>query len=749
MVTLCVASEIESIDNWPTMKLLRLLHLLTAALLLGTAHAQTTPCPGEPLIFQVEGENHGTKTWEHSSDGVAWNTVEVVENQPFILQPEQSGWYRVRFHDEECDISYVSEPQRYVAHAIELGDALTLTIGGVVRNELGGPVSGATVRAGCGAGVSTTTDHFGVFLLQGVAAYEGLAHVTVEKEGYFTGSRSFIPAENAEETISHAYITLLKKNLAGTVQSASGGQVVLEGVTITFPANGFEQNGQPYAGPVSVYLNHIDPTSAELHAQMPGMLMGVMNDEPQLMLSYGMVGVELSDAAGQPVQLASGSPATIQFPVMGSQQDDAPESIPLWWFDEDLGYWNQEGEAERIGNEYVGQVAHFSWWNCDVPANFVELQGLVTDSYNGAGLAGARIVVITQNMGSGFTHANGNGNFTGLVPVGQQLTIEAQLPCGPNGSWSTLHTEVVGPYTQPNSITLSVIIPDQKLVTGTVVDCAEMPVDAGYVLLNGVAHFCTEGVFEVYTCAQSITLRGVDVATGNVSDYTMNELVADTTDVGEMVTCTPLFGTVTDIDGNTYQTVIIGDQVWMAENLRANTYSDGISIPHVPGLTDWTELDSGAWSNYNNNPINDAIYGKFYNWYAATNPNICPQGWHVPTDAEWQQLEFALGMDADEWEQGQYRGSAQNVGGKLKSIALWNPPNTGATNESGFSGLPGGDRSPLTGFSSALGNYSDWWTASERDEVRAWYRRLGTAYAGFNRSHIVKRAGKYLRCIRN
>src|SRR5690606_37192675 len=105
----------------------------------------------------------------------------------------------------------------------------------------------------------------------------------------------------------------------------------------------------------------------DLHTQMPGMLMGVVDDEPQLMLSYGMVGVELSDAMGQPVQLAPGSPATVRFPVMASQQSDAPATIPLWWFDEDLGYWIQEGEAALVGTEYVGEVAHFSWWNIDVP----------------------------------------------------------------------------------------------------------------------------------------------------------------------------------------------------------------------------------------------------------------------------------------------------------------------------------------------------------------------------------------------
>ncbi len=732
------------------MKHLRHLHLLLAALLLGSAHAQLTLCPGEPVQFELEDVYHGEKTWEFSPNGVNWETISVVESTPFPLQPEQHGWYRVRFYDADCDSSYVSNTVRLATHAIDVGDAITIAIGGVVRNELGGPVSGATVRAGCGAGVSTTTDHFGVFLLQGVAAYEGLAHVSVEKEGYFTGSRSFVPGENAEDAISYTHITLLEKNLAGTVQSAAGGQVVLEGVTITFPADAFTQNGSPYTGAVSVSLNHIDPTSEDLHTQMPGMLMGVMDEVPQLMLSYGMVGVELADANGQPVQLAPGNPATVRFLVMDAQQVDAPPSIPLWWFDEDLGYWIQEGEAALIGNEYVGEVAHFSWWNCDVPGNFVELKGVVLDNATGAVLPGAQIVVETQTMGSGTTYTDTQGEFTGLVPIGQQLTISVQLPCGPNGEWLLVHMETSGPYTQADVIILSVTVPDQKLVTGIVANCDGVPVDAGYVLVNGALHFCVDAVFEVFSCAPNITLRGVDVATGNVSDHATIELLNDTTDMGELLTCTPLFGTVTDIDGNTYQTVIIGNQEWMAENLRTATYANGDPLPNVTDNTAWTQLSSGAWSNYGNAPGNDTIYGKMYNWYAAADPrNVCPQGWHVPTDAEWQQLELALGMPSDEVDSTDWRGTAQNVGGKLKATTSWNASNIGATNESAFSGLPGGFRAGNNGYFSVLGISGYWWSASENDVEVAWYRTLINGNTGVRRDFYDGRGGFCVRCVKD
>jgi hypothetical protein len=126
--------------------------------------------------------------------------------------------------------------------------------------------------------------------------------------------------------------------------------------------------------------------------------------------------------------------------------------------------------------------------------------------------------------------------------------------------------------------------------------------------------------------------------------------------------------TVTDIDGNVYRNVQIGGQCWMAANLKTTRYRDGTIIPNVTGNSAWTQLTTGAWAHYENSASYENPYGKLYNWYAAANPNICPQGWHVPTDSEWQQLESALGMPGSELGQIGYRGSSQNVGGKMPNI---------------------------------------------------------------------------------
>ena len=144
-------------------------------------------------------------------------------------------------------------------------------------------------------------------------------------------------------------------------------------------------------------------------------------------------------------------------------------------------------------------------------------------------------------------------------------------------------------------------------------------------------------------------------------------------------TTTATSQTVTDIDGNTYNTVQIGTQVWMSENLKTSRYRNGGSIPYVVGNSDWQALTTGAWSNYNHDAANDPIYGKLYNWYTTLGDTLCPAGWGVPTDDEWTTLTT-------------YLGGESVAGGKMKSVgtAYWNDPNTGATNESGFSVLPGG-----------------------------------------------------------
>jgi len=200
------------------------------------------------------------------------------------------------------------------------------------------------------------------------------------------------------------------------------------------------------------------------------------------------------------------------------------------------------------------------------------------------------------------------------------------------------------------------------------------------------------------------------------------------------------YGSITDIDGNTYKTVTIGTQTWMAENLKVTKYNDGIAIPNVTDNTAWSELTTGALCDYDNTPSNSETYGKLYNWHAVNTGKLCPTGWHVPSDAEWTELTDYLG---------------ENAGGKLKATGtieagtgLWYDPNTGATNETGFTALPGGHRL-YDGTFYYVGNFGHWWSATEVDTDSAWHRGMNDGNSGVDRFGDNKELGFSVRCLRD
>jgi uncharacterized protein (TIGR02145 family) len=170
-----------------------------------------------------------------------------------------------------------------------------------------------------------------------------------------------------------------------------------------------------------------------------------------------------------------------------------------------------------------------------------------------------------------------------------------------------------------------------------------------------------------------------------------------------------------DADGNAYPTVRIGNQEWMAENLRVTHYRNGEAIPIVMDGTAWGILTTGARCYYNNDSAaNNPVYGPLYNWYTVNDSrNLCPSGWHVPTDAEWNLVAM-------------YLGGANYAGGKMKAAILWNSPNNGATNTSGFSGLPGGYRNTITGIGIYEGmvNLGFWWSSTQNSATDAKGRRI-------------------------
>ena len=195
---------------------------------------------------------------------------------------------------------------------------------------------------------------------------------------------------------------------------------------------------------------------------------------------------------------------------------------------------------------------------------------------------------------------------------------------------------------------------------------------------------------------------------------------------------------VADVDGNVYYAVAIGTQVWLVENLMTTKYRDGTSIPNITDNTAWNNLTSGSYCDYENSPSNSQLYGRLYNYFTVSdNHNLCPVGWHVPSDAEWTTLAAYLGGD-------------DLAGGKIKEtdVTHWQTPNEGATNESGFTALPSGYRA-ITGQYSLKGANCFLWSSTESNSTNAWHRLLYYNESRAGRFEGNMNSGFSVRCIKD
>jgi uncharacterized protein (TIGR02145 family) len=187
-----------------------------------------------------------------------------------------------------------------------------------------------------------------------------------------------------------------------------------------------------------------------------------------------------------------------------------------------------------------------------------------------------------------------------------------------------------------------------------------------------------------------------------------------------------------------YHAITIGTQTWLLENLKTTHYRNGDPISHITDNGTWSAQTTGAYCNYNNDTNNVATYGRLYNWYTVIDSRgLAPTGWHVASDAEWTTLTT-------------YLGGLSVAGGKLKEAgtAHWASPNTGATNESGFTALPGGYRYH-NGIFDNIGYYGYIWSSSEYDATYAWYRGMDYSNATVYPNSCLKKFGYSVRCVKD
>ncbi len=194
---------------------------------------------------------------------------------------------------------------------------------------------------------------------------------------------------------------------------------------------------------------------------------------------------------------------------------------------------------------------------------------------------------------------------------------------------------------------------------------------------------------------------------------------------------------VKDIDGNVYHTVTIGTQVWMVENLKTTRYNDGTAIPLVTDSTEWVNLITPGFCWYNNDAAFKNTYGALYNWFTVNTGKLAPTGWRIPTDADWTILTTFLGGDS-------------LAGGKLKETgtANWQSPNISATNETGFTAIPGGYRGAHGQFEKNR-EFGYWWSSTEKYSGYVWSRGIYNDYSDVFRGDVSKNDGFSVRCLRN
>lgn len=432
------------------------------------------------------------------------------------------------------------------------------------------PIEGAIISIG---NESTTTDVNGVFVLNGATVKERFGYIKAEKPGYIHGSRSVVPSNGTNKVT----IMLLEATVTATVNSGNPETVALgNGSSVSLEGNYINEDGTAYTGSVDVIVHHLDPTDEAMPMQMPGMLYAEnQNGAERMLQTLGMLAVELRGSNGEDLNLAAGTTSEIRIPLDPSLMSMAPSTIPLWYFDEEKGYWKEEGQATLQGNTYVGMVTHFSFWNCDIPAEAITLCISAFDEAQNP-LNNLAISITSATFGTTYGLTNEEGEVCGFVPSNESL--ELNVYSYENCNDTPLFTETIGPFTTDS--TISITIPDNpdvisETVVGQFNTCGGDPVMDGYVLLTYGSQTFTEsvsdGTFEInlLRCQDENTfsIKGNDYtnvqSTGQIS-YTFTTPL---TDIGIISACSA-------VDEFIQFTLDNEETVLILEGIFANFYED-------------------------------------------------------------------------------------------------------------------------------------------------------------------------------
>ena len=464
---------------------------------------------------------------------------------------------------------------------------------GTVIDKNRNPIEGVLISIG---GNTASTDSNGVFIISDASVNERFAYIKAEKAGYIHASRAVVPSQGTNKVT----IMMLEDTIVGATSSGTSEIISMDnGASVSLQGDYIKADGTSYDGNVDVIMHFLDPTDEGINDQMPGMLYAAnSNNEERMLQTFGMLAVELRGSGGEDLNLAEGSTAEITVPLDPSLVTNAPATIPLWYFDEASGYWKEEGQATLVGNTYVGTVAHFSFWNCDIPAEAINLCITITDESNKP-LTNLQLTITSSLYGTTHGSTNEIGEVCGLVPSNEVLVLNLHLS-GICGNVS-LQTENIGPFAQDSMVTI-VLNNNPDFINETVIGefktCDGDPVTEGYVNLNyGGQNFIDvidNGNFEInlIRCSNenNFTIRGADYASFQMTDNISYTFITPLTNIGTLSACNSVEEFIQyKIDNN--------DTVTLFENILASLHEEGHPLALGPALQIYAPSNSIGGNN--------------------------------------------------------------------------------------------------------------------------------------------------------
>jgi hypothetical protein len=361
------------------------------------------------------------------------------------------------------------------------GTEVAVTFAGQVLDDDRQPIPGARVSAG---GQETVTNYQGVFRLEADRMPARNAVLNITHPEFFEFSRGFSLKNGAVQPGTYRLIrksdpVWLNAATGGIVQNGFGGPI------LNFPAGSVvRSDGQPYQGSMLVYMRHLNPSTDDLALLMPGDLRGLSLDgQEQTLATFGMLAVELRAPDNSALQIALGHEVELRMPIPSGKLAAAPAEIALWWYDLEQARWIEEGKAQKVGNRYVGNVKHFSFWNCDAGFPLVHLEGKVVIRNEQQPLANGCITLSILSSGyESYGWTDLEGNFSGSIPQNEALQLTIKDYCGVE-----VFTQTIGPFSADATLPTIVLGNDQQnlnwiTLNGRLVDCNQQPLTSGYVV---------------------------------------------------------------------------------------------------------------------------------------------------------------------------------------------------------------------------------------------------------------------------